>query len=368
MRIRRSLVASLTLTSAVVAACGSPIPETQPPATPAASSAAASVTPEASPSVTPTPSIAPTSPLTGLPVTGEPGPVLIMKIDNTRQAQPHAGLTEADVVYLEEVEYGITRIAAVFSSTIPDRIGPVRSARIADIDLVAQYGTPAFGFSGAQHKLWPALASGSFIDVSANKGGVGYSRDRTRPAPYNYYADGSAMLERAGADVTTAKDMGWTFAAALPAGGTPVTSATMTWDYAKARFAYDPTAGNYRIRLNERPARAEEAVDGQRADTVVIQSVRQSPSKYKDKWGAVTPNVETIGTGQAVVLRDGMAFDVTWSRPDVASSTTFALADGSPMPFKPGQTWFVLYDSDRSPVLRAVAPSMAAATPSPSGS
>lgn len=366
MRNRRSLVATMTLTFAVMAACGSPIPETQPPSPPTASSAAPSATPETS--ATPSPAPAPTSPLTGLPVTGEQGPVLIMKIDNTRQAQPHAGLSDADVVYLEEVEYGITRLAAVFSSTIPARIGPVRSARIADIDLVAQYGTPAFGFSGAQHKLWPALASGSFIDVSANKGGTGYSRDRTRPAPYNYYADGAAMLERAGAGVSTVRDMGWAFAAAAPAGGTPVTSATMTWDYAKARFVYDPTAGNYRIRLNERPARAEESVDGQRADTVVIQSVRQSPSKYKDKWGAVTPNVETVGTGSAVVLRDGMAFDVAWSRPDVASSTTFTLPDGSVMPFKPGQTWFVLYNSDRSPVLRSSVSSSVAPTPSSTSS
>lgn len=308
------------------------------------------------------------SPLTGLPEDAA-RPVLIMKIDNTRQAQPHAGLVDADVVYLEEVEYGITRIAAVFSSTIPARIGPVRSARITDIDLVAQYGNPAFGFSGAQRKLWPALAAGSFVDVSANKGGTGYTRDGSRPAPYNYYADGAAMLERAGDGVARSADMGWVFSAEPPAGGREVSSAAMTWSYAKARFAYDPTTGDYRIRLNGRPARAEETPDGQRADTVVIQSVRQVPSKYHDKWGAITPDAKTIGSGDAVVLRDGLAYDVTWSRPDAASPTTFAMADGSPMPFKPGQTWIVLYDRTRDPVLRGPAsPSPTGGSASPSAS
>ena len=62
-------------------------------------------------------------------------PVLVVKLDNTRNAQPHAGLIDADVVYVEEVEYGITRLAAVFSSQTPKRIGPVRSARITDIDV-----------------------------------------------------------------------------------------------------------------------------------------------------------------------------------------------------------------------------------------
>ena len=107
-------------------------------------------------------------------------PVLAVKIDNTRNAQPQAGVELADLVYVEEVEYGMTRLAAIFSSTIPARIGPVRSARITDIDLLAQYGSPAFAFSGAQRKLWPALAKAPFIDVSANKAAEDYSRDSNR--------------------------------------------------------------------------------------------------------------------------------------------------------------------------------------------
>ena len=116
--------------------------------------------------------------------------MLVVKLDNTVYAQPHAGLTKADVVYIEEVEYGITRLAAVFSSSVPGRIGPVRSARITDVDLLAQYDRPAFAYSGAQRKMFPALDGADFYDVSPRTGGAGYSRDGSRRAPYNYYFDG----------------------------------------------------------------------------------------------------------------------------------------------------------------------------------
>ena len=66
---------------------------------------------------------------------GSNGPVLVVKIDDTTQAHPQIGLEDADIVYIEQVEGGLTRLAAVFSSVIPQRIGPVRSARISDIEI-----------------------------------------------------------------------------------------------------------------------------------------------------------------------------------------------------------------------------------------
>jgi hypothetical protein len=285
----------------------------------------------------------PTSPLTGLPE-ATPSPVLIVKLDNTHNAQPHAGLKDADVVYIEEVEYGITRIAAVFSSVIPDHIGPVRSARITDIDLLAQYGTPAFAYSGAQHKMFPVLDGASIIDVSPRKGAEGYARDHSRRAPYNYFLDGTVALKRA-PDASTDHNMGFVFSSEIPAGGTVNTKAKMKWGYAKAMFTYDATTGLYKVNLNGYPAEAEENDKGQNAATVVIQYVKQEPSKFFDKGGGNTPHAETIGTGTATVLRDGFSYDVTWSRPSATEGTTFTMADGSPMPFKPGQQWIVLLNA-----------------------
>ncbi len=292
-----------------------------------------------------TPAPVRTSPLTGLP---EPvaKPVLIVKLDNTQYAQPHAGLKDADVVYIEEVEYGITRIAAVFSSIIPKRIGPVRSARITDIDLTAQYGSPAFAFSGVQRKMWPAIDGAALIDVSPNKDAAIYSRDRNRYAPYNYFLNGVGALKFA-PKATQDRDMGFVFSNDVPFGGRVNTGAKMKWREASAEFTYKPATGLYRVRLDGDAARAEENTAGQNAATVVIQKVKQTPSIYFDKDGGNTPHATTIGKGTAVILRDGMSYDVKWSRPSADVGTTFTMADGSPMPFKPGQQWIVLLDKER---------------------
>lgn len=279
----------------------------------------------------------------------------MVKLDNTRMAQPHAGLTKADIVYLEEVEYGITRIAAVFSERIPTRIGPVRSARITDIDLLAQYDKPAFAYSGAQRKMFPVLDEASFLDVSPRTGGEGYSRDSRRYAPYNYYLDGRVALERA-PKASVAHDLGFVFAEEPPTGGLEATSAQMRWGYASAGFDYRPKRGTYRVSLNDIPAQAEESDAGQQADTVVIQYVKQTPSKYFDKGGGNTPHAETIGSGKAVVLRDGLAWETRWNRPTAEDGTTFTLPDGSTMPFKPGQTWIVLMDRKRPATIEPMTP------------
>lgn len=316
----------------------------------------------------PSPSPSPTPPqllhpLTGLPYvdpsspvlsTGMP-PVLAVKIDNTRNAQPQVGVEAADLVYIEEVEYGMTRLAAIFSSTIPARIGPVRSARITDIDLLSQYGSPAFAFSGAQEKLWPALAEAPFIDVSANKDPQDYARDSARLAPYNYFFDAETALAQL-EGVSPAKEMGFTFAQEIPSGGSPAFSAELTWPSSSLKFRYNQDRNQYAIQLNGERANFEEVEQGEGkvwADTAVIQFVEQTPSVYFDKGGGNTPQVQTVGTGEAIIMRNGQLFSALWSRPDSQSGTTFTDTTGNPVPFHPGRTWIALYNKDRDVVIKS---------------
>jgi hypothetical protein len=291
-----------------------------------------------------------------------PAPVLVVKLDNTTYAQPHAGLTKADVVYIEEVEYGITRLAAVFSGNVPPRIGPVRSARITDVDLLAQYGRPAFAYSGAQRKMYPVLDGADFHDVSPRTGGSGYTRDVSRRAPYNYFFDGRTGLDRA-PKATLAKDQGFTFANDVPPGGLVARSAEMAWGYSSAGFDYSKRTGDYAVSLNGQRARAEERDAGQQASTVVIQYVKQEPSDYFDRGGGNTPHADTIGSGKATVLRDGLAWQTRWSRPTAADGTTFTLPDGSILPFKPGQVWVVLLDRKRKADIEPLTEPKPAPTP-----
>lgn len=273
--------------------------------------------------------------------------MLAIKIDNTRAAQPHTGLQEADLVYVTEVEWDLTRLIAVYNSSIPDVIGPVRSARISDLDILAPFGKVAFSNSGAQSKLRRVIASANVYDVSAEQVYAAFTDDPGRPAPVNHMADPAALFAAA-PDAEIARDIGLTFSEEPPTGGTPVQSVTMAWPSSEVSFTWDEAEGNFVVGLNGEESRSTEG-GPQRAATVVIQSVEQTDSGYGDRYGGKTPFIQTVGSGAAVVLRDGRLWSVTWERPTLGEGTRYTLPDGSPMPFAIGQEWIVLLDKTMEP-------------------
>ena len=99
------------------------------------------------------------------------------------------------------------------------------------------------------------------------------------------------------------------------------------------------------------------------ADNLIVQLVSITDSAYGDKFGGVTPQVETIGTGKALIFRNGRVFDAIWSRPTATDTTTWKDAAGADIPFAPGQTWIALVDKERQPkVIEPEIPSDAAST------
>lgn len=273
--------------------------------------------------------------------------MLAIKIDNTRPAQPHSGLQAADLVYVTEVEWDLTRFIAIFNSQIPDVIGPVRSARISDMDILVPFGKVAFSNSGAQSKLLPVIAAANLYDVSAEKAYSAFTNDPGRPSPVDHMADPRALLAAA-PDAELARDIGFVFSEEPPAGGTPVSTVTATWPSSEVSFTWDEKAGDFIVGLNGEESRSTEG-GPQRAATVVLQSVEQSDSGYGDRYGGVTPFIQTVGKGAAIVLRDGRMWSVTWERPTLDDGTRFMLPDGTQMPFAIGQEWVVFLDKAMKP-------------------
>ena len=85
---------------------------------------------------------------------------MVVKIDNVDAARPQTGVNQADVVYEELVEGGLTRLAAVFQSQYPTVVGPVRSGRLTDEGIADDLNHPVFAYSGHQRHL-PARSSAS---------------------------------------------------------------------------------------------------------------------------------------------------------------------------------------------------------------
>ena len=164
----------------------------------------------------PSPTVQLRSPFTGDPVRAL-NRVLTVKIDNIGYARPQTGLTRADIVYVLPVEGGLSRFLAVFSSHYPPVIGPVRSAREDDLQLLRQFGHPAFAYSGATATLLPYIHRTAGIVDLYDGITSGYYRDTRRIAPYNLYAHTRQLLAQA-RGASKARDIGFRFGPAPPGG------------------------------------------------------------------------------------------------------------------------------------------------------
>ncbi|MFE6332317.1 DUF3048 domain-containing protein [Streptomyces sp. NPDC057806] len=263
--------------------------------------------------------------------------VLAVKIDNVRRAKPQTGLDAADIVYVEPVEGGLSRLMAVYATHLPETVGPVRSARESDLELLRQFDRPTLAFSGAQRKLLPLIDR---APVNAQPPGAtdgAYYRGADRPSPHNLYLRPARLMPSApGADALTT---GFRYGAA-PAGGRADTSETVRYPAAEFTFSWSAQQGRWLVSQDGAPT---VQTDGRRVApaTVVVQYVTIRTSPYHDSLGNYTPYTETVGSGKAKVLRDGRAWDADWKRATPADGTAFTAPDGSPVNFAEGQVWVV---------------------------
>jgi hypothetical protein len=282
-----------------------------------------------------------TSPFTGEPV-ASPGPVLAVKIDNIVQARPQTGLNAADIVYVLPVEGGLSRFLAVYSSHLPPVIGSVRSAREDDLEVLRQFGTPAFAYSGATPHLLPFVHRARIVDLYAGlpKSAGAYFRDNSRVAPYNLYARPKTLLADA-RGASTASDIGFRFGP-VPASaqGKPTTSFNAGYSAAAFTFSWSARQRRWLVSMDASPAK--DTTGGQLgAPTIVIQYTTVRTSRFLE-YGSPPPYAQSVGRGTAVVLRDGNAYTVNWSRPNANAGTTFTTHAGQPMTFAKGQVWVLL--------------------------
>jgi hypothetical protein len=291
---------------------------------------------------------------------GVDGPILAVKIDDTSSARPQIGIEDADLVYIEQVEGGLTRLAAIFSSVIPQKIGPVRSARISDIDILSQYGKVVFAYSGAQRAMLSVIANSNLWDYGAQRQSPTiYTRDSARPAPYDMVLRADLLLEKVnndGREIALSKSVGWIFGKA-PAGGVAIDSVKVRWPASKYEATWSKSEKRW---LLSNSGVANFAASGKQlgASTFVIQDVEMSDSIYRSADGGYTPLSETVGTGTGYILRDGRSFKANWSRSSVEAGTSWTLADGTEIKFAPGSIWVALTDQKPEFTLTAPTPAL----------
>ncbi|MGH9283908.1 MAG: DUF3048 domain-containing protein, partial [Acidimicrobiales bacterium] len=277
---------------------------------------------EAPPAAPPPPQAFP-APLTGLPM--DPAragrPVLVVKIDNAPKARPQMGLNQADVVFEEGVEGGITRFAVLFHSKDSDPVGPVRSARSTDIALVTPLHHPLFAYSGANDAFKEYVARAPVVDVGYDAHPDRYHRDEVRPSPNNLFSTSPALFELS-PEGSVAPPALFPYRApgeaAGGAGAKPASRAEVWWRgpirETRNIWEWDTIAQGWRRSQN---GEAHIDASGQQVapPNVVIQYVTYKDTGFVDSTGSPVPEAEVVGEGEAVILTGGRAIAAHWSKP-----------------------------------------------------
>jgi hypothetical protein len=269
-------------------------------------------------------------------------PILAVKIDNYATARPQWGLDSADAVIELNVE-GISRFIALFQSRLPAEVGPVRSARTADFDVLSLMNRPIFAYSGANDGVlqWANAAdtAGVTWDFGAQHAPC-YFRTDEKPGPHNLLLDTGCTYETA-TTAGPARAMWRTVGGWSPPGGVS-TTADGTFDVAMdgvdVQWQWDAESGRYR-RWQDGEPHVTMTGDQVSATTVAVLSVNYVPSVAD----ARSPNAITVGTGVAVLHRDGRAISAAWSR--TTADAPFRFFDprtGADLPAAPGVTWLEL--------------------------
>jgi hypothetical protein len=345
----------------LAAGCGSKDDEHGAATNPPGTTALQGTTPGTPESITTTTAapVIPTWPLTG--TVADPAeanrPVVVVKIDNSPQARPHAGISEADVVYELNVE-GITRFMVLFHSRQPDRVGPVRSARSSDIDLFGNQNRPLLVWSGGNpgvtQEVLDAQGRGEVIDLGhGSVAGSDYYRDDSggRFIPHNLFT--SVAKIRADFTPPDAGPPAPFFqyrAAGEPIIDTSVDAPGMLIDFGlgvRVEYVWDAERNGWdRFQVDETHPRAQSAFTDEAGvqlapENVVILFIGYEPDHIDPR----SPKALSVGEGDGIVMTGGRAVNVHWYRGDPKEGWTLTDRDtGAPVKLSAGRTWVALAD------------------------
>jgi hypothetical protein len=283
-------------------------------------------------------------PLTGLPAPAETPnhPVMVVKIDNTSASRPQIGLGKADMVVEELVEGGITRLAALFYSQLPNRAGPVRSARASDIGVV----TPTHAVLVASGMAPPTVARLNAAKVryfTMGAPGVVRDPDGQHDFLHSVFVDLPKLAKSLKKQpVVPASYLPWGQESDF-AGGQPTTGFDVHFSRATTtKFQFNAQSKKY-TNTNTYAG----AGDQFKADSVLVLRVREGDAGYRDPAGNPVPETLFFGKGQMMLFHNGQLTRGTWAKAKRDSPLELTTAAGA-MKVPPGHVWIELLPNKKS--------------------
>jgi hypothetical protein len=294
-------------------------------------------------------------PLTGVEVENESlveRPAVAVKIENAAIAYPLSGLEEADLVFEEVVEGGITRFMAIYHCNDSTKAGPVRSAREVDPAIMTPI-TRILAFSGANQTVLGALSEAEVVQIEENAAGAAMQRIPREglSSEHTLYANSKAIRKLARDDFSDAPPEDMFEFGDLADNGKTKKAGTVTLEFSGATTVTYTWGGDAYLRSQNGAPFLAESGEQVAVDNVLVEEHEVNNSGVVDVAG--NPSVEIAdetGSGRAVLFRDGRAITGTWSREAVEAPVVFETKSGDRMVFAEGSIWIHLIPSQAGDV------------------
>ncbi|MEJ7634053.1 DUF3048 domain-containing protein [Aeromicrobium sp.] len=289
------------------------------------------------------------SPLTGrvLPDGRPANPVFVVKVENTDAGAPQYGLNKADLVVEELVEGGLTRLAALYYSNLPSRVGHVRSLRDTDIGIAAPVGGQVVA-SGGAGGTFKRVENAGITVVSEDAGDAGFSSDPAKSRPYNRLINLKTVAKKAKATKINGPYLPWTPKSSEPATPAPSDSAATApaakrTRQATVRFS-NSTATGWKLAGGKWQRTNGHAAPGKdfKANTMIVLFCEVGDAGYTDPAGNPVPETKLEGRGRAMVFHGNTVNEVKWRKPGLEDSINFTTKDGAPFTIDPGKVFLEL--------------------------
>ena len=281
-------------------------------------------------------------PLTGMPAPSAEAiarPAMAVKISNAEEARPPRGLNQTDVVFEERVEAGITRLVAIFQSADAAPVGPIRSARNSDLDILAALDRPILVWGGANEGVAAAIGDANLVSFNVDPDRAENKfRDPERPAPDNLFIDSTQVFYEQAADASPSPALFSYRAEQERAGGTPSPGVHIDYGGLAVDFVWEPGRAGW-ARLQTDTPHVDDVGEVVAPENVVVLFTEYAAAAADPR----SPQAQTVGSGEAIVMTGGNAIQARWERAAAGDSWTLTDAQtGEPVALTPGQTWVAL--------------------------